>query len=269
MPIVRRIKGLLTGSKSAALLAMIPLINAWETLASELVDDPLLLAPAVFCAKFHPGIEPPADAWQHYFPDTTERLEPESEWAALPALDKHLCLLAWVGNIYTFGVAPEASTKRMQSFADFRHSAWDLHLKEDSKEMLLPMGYLVGTLPEGYKLVQVMDALGHRIAHDGNCAPCVAKAIHSSWQAYWRNFGKLTRGFSARARCQLFSRAVSPCMRYRFPRWTWLKTLATTTRRQQSKDHGESWQAFGKRKQAVLSTARCIWWDEEWPMRVR
>jgi hypothetical protein len=278
LPIVCRTKGLLTGSRSAALLAMVPLLDACEAISKELLLDSLPLAPKECCQLFHPSVEPPADAWQHYFPETGDRLEPEPDWGSEPDLGKHLGMLAWAYNIFTFGVTPEASTVRMQCIAHFLQTTWGFLLKEDSKEVLLPRGHPVVALPPDFKQVLVMDALGHRIASDGNCAPCVAKSLHGSWQAYCRNFGKLTRGFTAHSRCQLFSRVVAPCMHFRYPRWTWTKCLAATLRRQQSRMLGpllkmlklptESWQAFWVRRQVVLTKAHCIWRDQEWPMRV-
>jgi hypothetical protein len=192
--------------------------------------------------------------------------------------EAHLAVLVWADNIFTFATTLGGACKRMDHIADFLRDKWALALKPSSLELLLPKGHLDHAAPAGWKKVQQMDALGHRLDWSADTKPCVARTLSFAWAAFWRNYGMVSETMGLKNRCKLFQRAVAPVFKFRASRWIWQTTVAQNLHRQQSRVLGtllkihrnpdETWKSFEHRKKVLLTKHKVRRWDEEWQQLV-
>ena len=77
------------------------------------------------------------------------------------------------------------------------------------------------------KCVCVFAVLGHLISSSGTIRPCLRAALSAAWRAFWANVMKPCNVLSKRkALLRRINIFVMPVLRYRFPRWTFYKSIA-------------------------------------------
>jgi hypothetical protein len=120
--------------------------------------------------------------------------------------------------------------------------------------VFLPKGHAEYVPPVGWKLVQQLDALGHRLDSSADSKPCMMRTISMAWAAFWKNYNMVSRALGLSSRCRLFQRAVSLVVRFRCPRWIWQISAAKTLKQQQSRMLG-SLMSFAPEAWRVLQRA--------------
>jgi hypothetical protein len=59
--------------------------------------------------------------------------------------------------------------------------------------VFLPKGHAEHVPPVGWKLVQQLDALGHRLDSSADSKPCMMRTISMAWAAFWKNYNMVSR----------------------------------------------------------------------------
>jgi hypothetical protein len=147
-----RIRGLLIGSKTAPLLATLPIADAVWKSKHILVADGIPLDPCAYSNAFDDdmGIKTKekhseqqqggiATAWRrHWGGDSLQLYDllqcPVSSSQDQVQLDAHVAVLNLAGNIYTFGKIPRGATESMCSIEDSLRERWPIDIQPDSRE---------------------------------------------------------------------------------------------------------------------------------------
>lgn len=158
--------------------------------------------------------------WSHVVlthDDEDDRRSPVPTWDQIPMLVKSLGLMCWADNLYTFATSIGGACSRMQCVELYLQRHWGFTMKAGSKEVLLGKGHAAYTAPDGWRLVQQLAALGHRIADDGGPALCVHASIEAAWRSYWANFEGIGTSLGLATRVKHLKRVVDPCILFRLP----------------------------------------------------
>jgi hypothetical protein len=140
--------------------------------------------------------------------------------------------------------------------------------------VLLQKGHDEVCFPDGWRNVEVLDALGHRFSHDADTRQCMMRSLSFAWRAFWRNYTLATRALGMKSRLRLHSRAVTPVLKFRMPRWIWSAASASEIKKNHGrminsmlkliKGQDETWREFTTRRNVILQKAASKPWDVLW-----
>jgi hypothetical protein len=123
--VLQRGRGLLTGSRSAALIALLPLTDCFAKIPETLFQESLPLAPEKFAEQIEPDFHLSDNTWLWHSDSRASERQGEPAWDTLHRGDSHLAVLVWADNIFTFATSPDGACKRMDSIARFLEETWD------------------------------------------------------------------------------------------------------------------------------------------------
>jgi hypothetical protein len=115
----RGVRGLLTGSRSAAIIAQLPLADCFSRIPADILQDALPLVPGDYAKKVEPLLTLTEDCW-HWHADTraSER-QGEPAWDQIHAGEAELVFLVGAGNIYSFATTTNGAARRLQAISVF------------------------------------------------------------------------------------------------------------------------------------------------------
>ena len=183
----------------------------------------------------------------------------------------------WVDNVYSFGRSGFHAVELLKEIEMYLQEHWDLKFKPSSKLVLLPKDADQEQFDLDWPVVSVFPVLGHLISSSGTVRPCVRAAVSAAWRAFWANVMKPCNVFSRRkALLRRMNTFVMPVLRYRFPRWTFYKSIALEIDRVQRRmvsivlsckraPHEEQ-NAFYRRRAKAATSAQIEQgrWSERW-----
>jgi hypothetical protein len=278
--IASRTRGLLTGSASAALLAIVPLLDIWENIPRCVNAEALPLEPMAYIQLVQSNISDTTDTtWRHWLLITEDTRRSEApKWQELPHCAKHLGVMAWADNLFTFAVTTAGAMIRMEAIATFLNTHWGLSIKAASKELLLAPGHDECTPMPGWEVNECMKALGHVLEGSGATDARQDSTPKAAWRAYWRQFKGVAKTLGTWHRLRHMRRCVDPIVRFRCSRWLWTKTAASRLKAQQRrmtlpllavrKATAESWEDFAKRRERAYKECDLQGWDALWASSV-
>lgn len=130
--ILRRVRGLLTGSRSAAVIAQLPLADYFSRMPAEVWLDALPLVPGEYAKQVEPLVMLIENCWQWHADTRAGDRQGEPAWDELHAGASKLAVLVWADNIYTFATNTEGACRHMEAIALFLQKHWQLALKPRS-----------------------------------------------------------------------------------------------------------------------------------------
>jgi hypothetical protein len=268
-----RNRGLLTGSGSAPLLSCLPIIDVL------IHCTPLIAAVGLPLdidnyAELTEAVVADSDCATVLFPvvvDKQYHLLPEP----VEGSRKFLGLAAWADNLFVFGVRPHAAVLLLDAAECRLQARFGLALKAGSVEIMLgPKSAVIPVVPDTWKIVESMVALGHVFHTLNDCAPCIARTLGQCWAATWRNHGSCTKLVGLHRRGALFNRAVGPVLSYHCPRWLYTASAAKMVAAQEVKmastiirfrvNRSLSWSDNWTARMTLLDDAKVLEWDEMW-----
>jgi hypothetical protein len=204
-----RVVGLMTGCRTAAVLAIVPV---WDTFMGNVA---LLNSCSIpFTAA---GLKNLA---RGYGATVEEGSLPQPL-----TFHNSISVATWADNIFTMSSDAEGAVRVMEAVEVSLEQRWRLSIKHGSKELMQLKNSPHILLPEGWKHVDCMSALGHNMSNDARPQKCIVASLGSAWSGYWRQFSMSIRGMGGAPKGRLFERAVTPIVRYRAARWPWTKSL--------------------------------------------
>ena len=72
---------------------------------------------------------------------------------------------------------------------------WSFDMKSDSHVYMSGLGndqHDPSQISDLWKETNVFTVLGHRLAANGSCDPCISVTINSAWRAFWSNVSSST-----------------------------------------------------------------------------
>jgi hypothetical protein len=267
---------LLTGSKSASVLAILPLLDVYADCPELILKDCVPLDSVAFLGLAEPMLsEKDADcSWRHWLlPATSDSRSFPPDWPNLQLCDKALSLLCWVDNIFAFASTEDGAAIRFQCVEEYFARHWGLRTKPGSKEVLPGKGATIEHLP-GWVLMDHLAALGDCISADADSAECQSRTLAAVWRSFWTNFRGLSASLGAHQRLRHLTGVVEPVVSFRASRWLWQISSAKAWRSQHlrmatallrlRKGPEETWHQFGSRRAREISIHGLRLWDETW-----
>lgn len=134
---------------------------------------------------------------------------------------RKLAIATYVDNNFTVATTGNAAVSMMNRVEVTLKTRWDLNIKEDSREYLIPRGSPHTTSDQRYARVVQLRALGHVISDDAGCREDWSQARGKMWKSFFRTCsGKTVKSLPFAAKCKLSNKVVGPILDFHNSRWS-------------------------------------------------
>jgi hypothetical protein len=262
-----RSRGVLTGSRTAALVAVLPIVDVLENLAGVIPQLGVPLNVEQFAHVFVPQ-------------DYKDAYNTEVTCSWQPDYGNSLCVRNWADNIYVFAKSRGGAEEILTCIHEAITVRWRLDLKPTSKQIMrckAPRNVQEPPEPQGWQMVQQFDTLGHTLEHTGDTKPCMRSTFARAWRAAFcnRHTGLARIGINHKA--SSFQRAVYSVFNYRALRWHWTKCRAIAMDGLQARlftcmsayhgDPASTPYVRNKKIRNILNNALVTRWSTAWAQR--
>ncbi|CAK0828366.1 unnamed protein product, partial [Prorocentrum cordatum] len=185
-------------------------------------------------------------------------------------------LASFVDNLLAAPRDPSAAIRIQDDCAEQLSRRWNLQIGEDSREYFICKGGRDNVVsPHSWDKKEPMKTLGH-IDNNGGITSCYAAATAAMLRAFFGNLDRGLRRANEGAKLRFLTSGVLSIVKYRFSRWPYQRTYASSLDRLQRKllaitfdirpVPNEDWGAIVLRRRTIAQSlaARTGRWSQAW-----
>jgi hypothetical protein len=182
-----RVRGLLTGSRTAALLSLLPVAGAVCKNTTKLVQL---------------GVPFDEDGFRSCVEDPVSHYETTCAVGVVHSRTiQAVCTIVNCADyLYTISFLPSGATTSMLAIEETLKEDWKLKLKSSSLQSMTFVGEETRCVPLGrFETVSNMNVLGHLLANSASCIPCITSTCVRAWSAFWLQKTRVRKGTPRKA----------------------------------------------------------------------
>jgi hypothetical protein len=189
----KEVIGFMTGCRTAALLAIVPVWDAFVDNEAFLNSCSIPLT-AVGLHNLSSGQESPVE---------------EGSISQPLSFHNSISVATWADDIFTMSSCADGVLRMMEAVEVSLEQRWGLTIKNGSKELMQLKSSPPILLPDGWKHVDCMSAVGHNMSNDARAQKCIAATLRSAWSGCWHQFSRSIKSMGGASKGYLFERAVA------------------------------------------------------------